>query len=70
MNPQEQPNIPLEQVEMNPVDMAKKVLEIEKNLKEEISAIQEILAMVVANKIDLEKIKAMAKDKLTSLINE
>ncbi len=52
------------------ISLGNQVLQIESNLKEEISAIREILDMVVSNKIDLEKLKTVVKDNLQNPSDE
>lgn len=56
--------------EENPVSMARQILAIEADMKEKISVIQEVLAELVADKVNLDNIKAMAKNQITELANE
>lgn len=70
MEPQTQNPIQPQEDLSNPIELAKKVLQIEYSLKEGISSIQEILAIIVQDKIDLEKIKSMAKNNLQTMANE
>lgn len=54
----------------DPVSLARKIVEIEKNLKSDIADVQKILIMIVQGKLDLDKIKSLTKDNLKSLIDE
>ncbi len=58
-----------QEIPSDPVSLAKHIKAIETNLKEEIHAIQEVLSMVVSNKLTLDKIKSMTKDNLKKLAN-
>ncbi len=63
--PQEQ-----EMENLDPIEMGRRILAIEARLKDEISVIQEILALIVKDKLDLNKLKKIAKEKLSKLSNE
>lgn len=56
-----------EEIPSDPVSLAKQIKAIESNMKEEIHAIQEVLSMLVGNKLTLDKIKSMTKGNLKKL---
>lgn len=54
----------------DPIEMAKKIVQIESDVTQGISAIAEILVIIAQGKSDLEQIKLLTKERLSSLINE
>jgi hypothetical protein len=66
----------MEEQTQNPMEndpqvlIAQKIVEVEKRLAEGLKGIQQILAMMIKDKIDLDKIKGEAKEYLNQLVNE
>lgn len=54
----------------DPIEMAKKIVQIESDVTQGIAVIAEILVIIAQGKSDLEQIKLLTKERLSSLINE